>query len=64
MRKPFASLGMMFKMLFPVALLGAVATSGAQSATQVSLATATPGGGFPVYGEWHLLKAIGVRSVT
>ena len=45
------SLDMMFKMLFPLALLGVAAPSGAQSATPVSLATATPGGGFPVYGD-------------
>ena len=45
------SFAVMLKVLFPLALLGVAATSGAQSATPVSLATATPGGGFPVYGD-------------
>jgi TRAP transporter TAXI family solute receptor len=46
-----ASLRCVFQLLFPVAMLGATPASQAQAPTQVSLATATPGGGFPVYGD-------------
>jgi TRAP transporter TAXI family solute receptor len=41
----------MFKLLVPVTLMGVAPPSAAQGTTQVSLATATPGGGFPVYGD-------------
>jgi TRAP transporter TAXI family solute receptor len=46
-----SSLRIMFKLLVPVTLMGVAPPSAAQGATQVSLATATPGGGFPVYGD-------------
>ena len=42
---------MMINVLFPAALLGVSPPSVAQDVTPVSLATATPGGGFPVYGD-------------
>ncbi len=42
---------MMLNLLFPAALLGVSPPSVAQPVTPVSLATATPGGGFPVYGD-------------
>jgi TRAP transporter TAXI family solute receptor len=46
-----SSLRIMFKLLVPVTLMGVMPPSGAQGVTPVSLATATPGGGFPVYGD-------------
>ena len=46
-----SSLRIMFKLLVPVTLMGVAPSSAAQGTTQVSLATATPGGGFPVYGD-------------
>ena len=39
------------RLLFPIALLAMVPPVAAQDKTRVSLATATPGGGFPVYGD-------------
>ncbi len=39
------------RLLLPIALLAMAPSLAAQDKTRVSLATATPGGGFPVYGD-------------
>lgn len=46
-----STLRLLCGMLVPMACMGVAPLSGAQGPTVVSLATATPGGGFPVFGE-------------